>query len=34
VAGWAEKIAAGNRIVIKNPEYFSSYMREQLRELV
>jgi hypothetical protein len=34
VAGWAEKIAAGNRLVIKNPEYFSSYMREQLRELV
>ncbi|BBV74539.1 hypothetical protein STW0522RAO56_05930 [Raoultella planticola] len=34
VAGWAEKIAAGNRIVIKNPEYFSSYMREQLRERV
>lgn len=29
VAGWAEKIAAGNRIVIKNPEYFSSYMRER-----
>ncbi|HCB1499556.1 DUF1889 family protein [Klebsiella sp. RHBSTW-00484] len=34
VAGWAEKIASGNRIVIKNPEYFSSYMREQLQELV
>ncbi|RJT23604.1 DUF1889 family protein [Buttiauxella izardii] len=34
VAGWAEKIESGNRIVIKNPEYFSSYMKEQLRELV
>lgn len=34
VAGWAEKIESGSHIVIKNPEYFSSYMREQLRELV
>ncbi|MCZ7832942.1 MULTISPECIES: DUF1889 family protein [Atlantibacter] len=34
VAGWAEKIASGNRVIIKNPEYFSSYMREQLRSLV
>jgi len=34
VAGWAEKIATGNRVIIKDPEYFSSYMREQLRELV
>lgn len=34
VAGWAEKIESGRHIVIKNPEYFSSYMREQLRELV
>ena len=34
VAGWADKIESGNRVVIKNPEYFSSYMREQLRALV
>ncbi|EDT7210507.1 DUF1889 family protein, partial [Salmonella enterica subsp. enterica] len=24
----------GNRILIKNPEYFSTYMQEQLKELV
>ncbi|MBJ2841051.1 DUF1889 family protein, partial [Salmonella enterica subsp. enterica serovar Mbandaka] len=23
-----------NRILIKNPEYFSTYMQEQLKELV
>ena len=34
MAGWAEKIESGNRVIIKNPEYFTSYMREQLRELV
>ncbi|WP_142462660.1 DUF1889 family protein [Klebsiella spallanzanii] len=34
VAGWADRIASGDRLVIKNPEYFSSYMREQLQELV
>lgn len=34
VAGWAEKIASGNRVIIKNPEYCSSWMREQLRERV
>ncbi|MDN8601911.1 DUF1889 family protein [Citrobacter enshiensis] len=34
VAGWAEKIASGERVLIKNPEYFSSYMREQLQALV
>ncbi|MFP2516696.1 MULTISPECIES: DUF1889 family protein [Buttiauxella] len=34
VAGWAEKVESENRIVIKNPEYFSSYMREELRALV
>ncbi len=34
VAGWAEKIESGSHIVIKNPEYFSAYMREQLRALV
>ncbi|TMM81555.1 DUF1889 family protein, partial [Salmonella enterica subsp. enterica serovar Heidelberg] len=25
---------SGNRILIKNPEYFSTYMQEQLKELV
>jgi hypothetical protein len=34
VAEWADKIASGNRIIIKNPEYFSAYMREQLQALV
>ncbi|EDE7346859.1 DUF1889 family protein [Salmonella enterica subsp. enterica serovar Enteritidis] len=34
VAGWAEKVASGNRILIKNPEYFSTYMQERLKELV
>ena len=34
VAGWAEKIASGNRIVIKDPEFFTVYMREQLQALV
>ncbi|MRT12307.1 DUF1889 family protein [Enterobacteriaceae bacterium RIT711] len=34
VAGWADKIESGNRVLIKNPEYFSSYMQEQLRALV
>lgn len=33
VAGWADKIKSGNRVVIKNPEYFSAYMQEQLRTL-
>ena len=28
------KIASGNRIVIKNPEFFTVYMREQLQALV
>lgn len=34
VAGWADKIHSSERVVIKNPEYFSSYMREELRALV
>lgn len=34
VAGWAEKIASGERVLIKNPEFFTSYMREQLQALV
>ncbi|WMY72728.1 DUF1889 family protein [Buttiauxella selenatireducens] len=34
VAGWADKIESGGRVVIKNPEYFTAYMREVLRALV
>ena len=34
VAGWADKIASGKRIVIKNPEFFTVYMREQLQALL
>ncbi|WP_074388670.1 DUF1889 family protein [Buttiauxella noackiae] len=34
VAGWAAKIESGDRVLIKNPEYFSSYMQEQLGALV
>ena len=34
VAGWAGKVESGEHMVIKNPEFFSSYMREELRSLV
>ncbi len=34
VAGWAERIEAGERVVIRDPEFFSSYMREELRAVV
>ncbi|WP_300005858.1 DUF1889 family protein [uncultured Cedecea sp.] len=34
IIDWANRIDSGEHIVIKNPEYFSSYMREQLRALV
>ena len=34
IVEWADRVDSGDHIVIKNPEYFSSYMREQLRELV
>lgn len=34
VAGWAEKVASGNRILIKNPEYFSTYMQEDRKSVV
>ena len=34
LAGWAERIESGERVIIKNPEYFSSYMKEELRALV
>ena len=33
-AEWAERVAAGERLVIKHPEFFSTYMREELRALV
>nr|VXZ92431.1 Domain of uncharacterised function (DUF1889) [Klebsiella pneumoniae] len=31
MAEWAERVAAGERLVIKHPEFFSTYMREELR---
>ncbi|MCS2169994.1 DUF1889 family protein [Scandinavium sp. TWS1a] len=34
LADWAERIAVGERVVIKNPEYFTVYMQEQLQALV
>lgn len=34
VVGWAQKIASEDHVVIKNPEYFSAYMQEQLSALV
>ena len=34
VAGWADKVDSGEHMLIKNPEYFSDYMREELRALV
>lgn len=34
IVEWADRVDAGDHLIIKNPEYFSSYMREQLRELV
>ncbi|MDU2401110.1 MAG: DUF1889 family protein [Klebsiella sp.] len=30
----AKRIAAGERMVIKHPEFFSTYMQEELRALV
>ena len=34
IVEWSGRVDSGEHIVIKNPEYFSAYMREQLRELV
>ena len=34
VVGWAEKVGSGEHMLIKNPEYFSDYIREELRALV
>ncbi|MBU4682034.1 MULTISPECIES: DUF1889 family protein [Cedecea] len=34
LASWADKIEAGDRVIAKHPEYFSSYMKEELRALV
>ena len=34
MVGWAKKMESGERIVIKNPEYFSTYMQEELKALV
>ncbi len=32
--GFTEKMETGERSVIKNPEYFSTYMQEELKALV
>ncbi|HCP7789013.1 TPA: DUF1889 family protein [Escherichia coli] len=32
--GFTEKMESGERTVIKNPEYFSTYMQEELKALV
>lgn len=34
MAGWADKIATGGRVVVKHPEYFSEKMQEELRSLL
>ena len=34
MVGWAKKMESGERTVIKNPEYFSTYMQEELKALV
>ncbi|EGQ0032670.1 DUF1889 family protein [Escherichia albertii] len=34
MVGWAKKMESGERVVIKNPEYFSTYMQEELKALV
>ncbi|WFV01165.1 DUF1889 family protein [Escherichia fergusonii] len=31
---WAKKMESGERVVIKNPEYFTSYMHDELKALV
>lgn len=33
MVGWAKKMESGERTVIKNPEYFSTYMQEELKAL-
>lgn len=34
IVEWADRVDSGDHLVIKHPEFFSAYMREQLRELV
>ncbi|MCH5358996.1 DUF1889 family protein [Escherichia fergusonii] len=34
MVGWAKKMESGERVVIKNPEYFTSYMHDELKALV
>lgn len=34
IVTWADRVDAGDHLVIKHPEYFSAYMREQLRERI
>ncbi|EFL4509608.1 TPA: DUF1889 family protein [Escherichia fergusonii] len=31
---WAKKMESGERVMIKNPEYFTSYMHDELKALV
>lgn len=33
IVEWASRVDSGHHLIIKNPEYFSDYMRETLREL-
>ncbi|EKO8722628.1 TPA: DUF1889 family protein [Escherichia coli] len=34
MVGWAKKMESGERVVIKNPEYFTSYMHDELKALL
>lgn len=34
IVEWSHRLDSGEHLIIKNPEYFSDYMRETLRELV
>lgn len=34
MAEWADKIASGGRVVVKNPGYFSEEMQKELRSLL
>lgn len=34
MAEWADKIASGSRVIVKNPGYFSEQMQKELRSLL
>ena len=34
MAGWADKIVSGGRVMVKHPGYFSENMQEELRSLL